>query len=57
MSSYAFVTNFASSSIASAFPLLATPFGFNRPLGELGYLISVISPSGGLAFSIHGKRY
>ncbi|KAL3441108.1 major facilitator superfamily domain-containing protein [Aspergillus insuetus] len=41
MSSYAFVTNFASSSIASAFPLLATPLGFNRPLGELGYLIPV----------------
>ncbi|KAL2811540.1 major facilitator superfamily domain-containing protein [Aspergillus granulosus] len=41
MSSYAFVTNFASASIASAFPLLATPLGFNKPLGELGYMIAV----------------
>ncbi|KAL4922655.1 major facilitator superfamily domain-containing protein [Aspergillus aurantiobrunneus] len=43
MSVYAFIGNFTSSSIASAFPLYATPLAFNPPvsMGRLSHLIAV----------------
>ncbi|KAL4876016.1 major facilitator superfamily domain-containing protein [Aspergillus karnatakaensis] len=43
MSVYAFLGNFTSSSIASAFPLYATPLAFNPPvgMGRLSHLIAV----------------
>ncbi|KAL4861446.1 hypothetical protein BDV12DRAFT_208029 [Aspergillus spectabilis] len=43
MSLYAFATNLASASLSSAFPLMATPLGFDppRPIGDLSYLVSV----------------
>jgi hypothetical protein len=46
MSVFGFLANFASASIASAFPLLATPLAFDPPvpIGELSYLISVTKP-------------
>jgi hypothetical protein len=46
MSVYAFIGNFTSSSIASAFPLYATPLAFNPPvsMGRLSYLIAVCPP-------------
>ncbi|KAE8149069.1 major facilitator superfamily domain-containing protein [Aspergillus avenaceus] len=43
MSLYAAIGNFTSSSIASAFPLYATPMAFNPPvsIGKLGHLVAV----------------
>ncbi|KAJ0422381.1 major facilitator superfamily domain-containing protein [Aspergillus carlsbadensis] len=43
MSLYAFIGNFTSSSIASAFPLYATPLAFNPPvsMGDLSHLVAV----------------
>ncbi|KAB8074420.1 major facilitator superfamily domain-containing protein [Aspergillus leporis] len=43
MSLYAAIGNFTSSSIASAFPLYATPLAFNPPVsfGKLGHLVAV----------------
>ncbi|KAL4871520.1 hypothetical protein BDV12DRAFT_163910 [Aspergillus spectabilis] len=43
VSVYAFIGNFTSSSIASAFPLYATPLAFNPPvgIGRLGRLVAV----------------
>jgi hypothetical protein len=43
MSLYAAIGNFTSASIASAFPLLATPLAFNPPvsMGSLTHLIAV----------------
>ncbi|KAL3478557.1 major facilitator superfamily domain-containing protein [Aspergillus californicus] len=43
MSVYAFIGNFTSSSIASAFPLYATPLAFNPPvaMGKLSHLVAV----------------
>ncbi|KAL4927980.1 major facilitator superfamily domain-containing protein [Aspergillus undulatus] len=43
MSVYAFIGNFTSSSIASAFPLYATPMAFNPPvgMGRLSRLVAV----------------
>ncbi|OJJ04051.1 hypothetical protein ASPVEDRAFT_43491 [Aspergillus versicolor CBS 583.65] len=43
MAVYAFVGNFTSSSIASAFPIYATPLAFNPPvsMGRLSHLIAV----------------
>ncbi|KAL4793544.1 major facilitator superfamily domain-containing protein [Aspergillus venezuelensis] len=43
MSVYAFIGNFTSSSIASAFPLYATPLAFNPPvsMGRLSHLVAV----------------
>ncbi|KAL4911355.1 hypothetical protein BDW74DRAFT_164877 [Aspergillus multicolor] len=43
VSVYAFIGNFTSSSIASAFPLYATPLAFNPPvsMGRLSHLVAV----------------
>jgi hypothetical protein len=55
MSVFGFLANFASASIASAFPLLATPLAFNPPvpIGDLSYLISVrpLNPKHRIRFS------
>jgi hypothetical protein len=46
MSLYAFIGNFTSASIASAFPLYATPLAFNPPvsMGDLSHLVAVRVP-------------
>ncbi|KAL2871148.1 major facilitator superfamily domain-containing protein [Aspergillus lucknowensis] len=43
MSVYAFIGNFSSASISSAFPLYATPLAFNPPvsMGRLSHLVAV----------------
>lgn len=43
MSLYAAIANFTSASIASAFPIYATPLAFNPPvsIGKLTHLIAV----------------
>lgn len=46
MSVYAFVGNFSSASISSAFPVYATPLAFNPPvpMGRLSHLVAVCAP-------------
>lgn len=48
MSLYAAIGNFTSASIASAFPLYATPLAFNPPvsMGNLTHLIAVRAREG-----------
>jgi len=55
MSLYAAVGNFTSASIASAFPLYATPLAFDPPVSieKLSHLIAVRDPRNIAAFHVY----